>query len=195
MPGQTGWQILYPLLQKLDKITLAGCGNDPQTYVDDFTGLMQALSGHFSEVYKIYRFHEGLGSLYNSYIEQYDQNHEPFDAAGKSKFDLDYAVTRFINTVTDPTWIATATAKATALAALTDGTFGHTPHSVLALLVKGLPSDVEIRDPSLFKIQAGAHAGNSRTYSMTVKHCTRCKMDWHDDSECVQLRPKRRNRR
>ena len=216
MAGCPGSSMLYLTFGKLDRVTLEGCGNDPEAYANKFIGVLRELETlseklHLDEDWKIYKFHSGLGPRYSSYVQHYHENHDAFDPAGNAKFDLDYAITRFTTRMPMPLTVTT-TAEATALAALTNGTFGHTPRSVLALLVEGLPSDLKIRDPNQFGIQAGAHAGNSRTYCITLKHCTYCKMDrhddveclklrpkrgmdWHDDSECVQLRPKRRNRR
>ena len=151
--------------------------------LEEFDTLSEKL--HFDENWKIYRFHSGLGSVYNAYCEQYNQTHDAFDDKGDPKFALDYAITRFINTITNPT-NSTSSVETQALAALVHGTFAHTPQSVIALVAAGGAAET--------KIQAGAHAGNSRTYTQTVKYCSHCKKDWHTDSECTTLHPHLKNR-
>ena len=140
--------MLNSTFKKLDDISLAGCDNDPQTYADKFVEALESFDTlseklQFDENWKIYRFHLGLGSLYNSYCEQYNQTHDAFTDNGNAKFTLDYAITRFINTVTNPT--NSTTAEATALAALVNGTFAHTPQSVLALIAAGGPAETKIQ--------------------------------------------------
>ena len=180
-----GSGMLNSTFKKLDDVNLAVCDNDPQTYADKFMEALESFDTlsdklHFDKNWKIYRFHSGLGSLYNSYCEQYNQTHDAFDEAGDAKFTLDYAITRFINTTTNPT--SSTTAEAQALAALVNGTFAHTPQSVLALIASGGAAET--------KIQPGAHAGNSRTFTHTVKYCDHYKKDYHDRAECNQLNPK-----
>lgn len=128
----------------------------------------------------IYHYHLGLGLAYSSYCEQYDQNHDPFKDDGKHKFTLDYAITRFMNTISNPAYTKTSSAESQALASLVNGTFAHTPQSVTALVAAG---------ETEHKIQPGAHAGNSRTFTTTCKHCSHCRKDYHDDSECIALHP------
>ena len=182
-----GSGILFSIFRKFENVNLAGCENDPQKYADTFVGVLEELRTFssneiFPEAYKIYRFHLGLGPVYSSYCEQYDQIHDAFDDNGKHKYDLNYAITRFISTIADPT----VSAKTQALAAFLNGTFAHTPHSVMALVAAG-KAEVEI--------QPGTHAGNSRTYVQTCKYCTHCKKDWHDNSECTTLHPHLKSRR
>ena len=173
--------------KKFESLTLSGCNDDPQTYANTFKKVardFQVLSPKlaFNEVWLIYHFHAGLGPVYNAYCEEYSQTHDSFDDNGDAKFTLDYAVTRFINYITDPT----VSVETRALAALVNGTFAHTPHSVIALVAAGRAE---------ITIQPGAHAGNSRTYTQTCKYCTHCKKDWHDDSECTTLHPHLKSRR
>ena len=182
-----GSGILPSIFRKLDNVSLAGCDNDPQTYADTFVGVLEELrtlssNEIFPEVYKIYRFHSGLGLVHKAYCEQYDQIHDAFDDNGKHKYDLNYAITRFISTMANPT----VSADTQPLAALVNGTFEHTLQSVMAEVAAG---KAEIR------IQSGAHAGNSRTYVQTCKYCTHCKKDWHDDSECTTVHPQLKRRR
>ena len=182
-----GSGILFSTFRKFENVNLAGCDNDPQKYVNTFVGVLEELRDFsseedFPEVYKIYRFHSGLGPVYSSYREQYDQTHDAFDDNGKHKYDLNYAITRFISAIADPT----VSAKTKALAALMNGTFAHTPQSVMALVAAG-KADINI--------QPGANAGNSRTYVQTCKYCTHCKKDWHDNSECIALHPHLKSRR
>ena len=155
-----GSGILNSTFRKLDTVNLAGCNNDPQTYANNFVEVLEEFNTlssklYFDENWKIYRFHSGLGSVYNAYCEQYNQTHDAFDDDGEHKFDLDYAITRFINTVMNPT-NSTSSAETQALAALVNGTFAHNTQSVIALVATG-GTDI--------KVQPGAHAGNSRTYT------------------------------
>ena len=39
------------------------------------------------------------------------------------------------------------------------------------------------------KVQPGAHAGNFHTFTTTCKHCSHCRKDYHNDSECIALHP------
>lgn len=69
-----GSGILNSTYKRLDNLTLAACDNDPQTYADKFMEILEEFDNlssvlDFDETYKIYRFHSGLGSLYNSYCE------------------------------------------------------------------------------------------------------------------------------
>ena len=126
-----GSGILNSTIRKFESITLSGCNDDPQGYANLFKKVsreFRVLSTDFmfNQNWLIYHFHSGLGAVYSSYCEQYDQNHDPFDDDGKPKFTLDYAITRFINTVTNPT-NATSSVETKALAALVNGTFAPTP--------------------------------------------------------------------
>ena len=182
-----GFAFLTSTFRKLDNVSLAGCDNDPQKYTNAFVGVLDELATLSSEevlpeVYKIYRFHSGLGPVYSAYREQYDQTHDAFDDNGKPKHDLNYAITRFTSSLANPT----VSAETQALAALVNGTFVHTPQSVMALVAA---------EGAEINIQPGANAGNSRTYVQTCKYCTYCKKDWHNDSECTTLHPHLRSRR
>ena len=182
-----GSAILTSTFRKLDNVSLAGCDNDPKTYANKFMEVLEELNAlssklYFDENWKIYRFHSGLGSVHDSYCEQYNQTHDAFDDNGKHKYDLNYAITRFIGTMANPT----ISAETQALAALVNGTFAYTPQSVMALVAA---------DGAEIKIQPGANAGNSRTYVQTCKYCTHCKKDWHDNSECTTLHPHLESRR
>ena len=185
-----GSGILNSAFRKLEDVSLAACDNDPQQYAGTFMRVVTEFETLFPDVdfnenYKIYRFHSGLGSVYNSYWERYTQDHDAFDENDKPKFTLEYAITRFLNTVAHPTHSKTS-AEAQALAALVNGTFAHTPQSVMALVAA---------ERTEINIQPGANAGNSRTYVQTCKYCTHCKKDWHDDSECTNLHPHLKSRR
>ena len=111
---------------------------------------------HFDKNYLIYRFLSGLGSVYNSYYEQYNQNYNALDDDNKPKFTLDYTKTRFINTIIGPTSSANTSTETQVLAALVNSIFAHTPQSVNTLVATGGAEN---------KIQLGAYAGNSRTYT------------------------------
>ncbi len=176
-----GSGMLHSMFKKLNNVSLAGCENEPQTYASKFIEILNEFDNiseqlHFDENWLIWRFHDGLGSLYNSYYEQYQQNHDALKEDGIAKFTLDYAITRFINTVTNPS--NSTTTEAIALAALVNGTFSHNVQSVTALAAGGATEH---------RIQPGAHAGNSRTFTQTCKHCKHCKMNFHDESECREL--------
>ena len=185
-----GSGMLNSAFVKLHQINLADCNNDPQTYADKFVEALESFDTlsskiHFNENWKIHRFHFGLGSLYNAYCEQYNQTHDAFNDEDEAKFTLDYAITRFLNTVTNPTNVSnSSTAETQALAALVNGTFAHTPQSVLALVAAGA---AEVR------IQPGCHAGNSRTWTQTAKHCKHCNRDYHDITTCDELKNNRNN--
>ena len=184
-----GSSIANSTFKKFESLTLASCNDNPQLYANTFKKVareFRVLSPKltFSDVWLVYHFHAGLGPVYNSYCEQYSQNHDPFDDDGEAKFTLDYAVTRFINTITDPSNGTISSAESQALAALVNGTFAHTQQSVNALVA----ASVAARKTE-HKIQQGTHAGNSRTFTTTCKYCTHYKKDYHDDSEYTTLHP------
>ena len=136
-----GLGILNSTIQKLESLTLAACDNKAQTYANRFVSALREvnnLPGRFpfttDENWKIHHFYKGLGSQYNSYREQYSQNHDPCADDGSPKFTLSYAITRFINTVTESTG---PTEDVHALAAIMGGSLGHTQHSVLAFVASG----------------------------------------------------------
>ena len=167
-----GSGMLNSTFKKLETLTLASCDGDPQSYADKFQEILEEIENlsekrQFGDNWKIYRFHTGLGSQYNAYFKQYNQNHDAFNNDGSAKFSLNYAITRFINTVTNPS--DTTSIEAQALVALINDTFGHTSSSVIALVAAGGAHEV--------KIQQGAHAGNSRTYTQTCKHYNHCNKD------------------
>ena len=61
-----------------------------------------------------------------------------------------------------------------------NGTFTHIPHSVTTLVAaRG----------TKYKIQPGAHVGNSRIFTTIYKHCTHCKKDYYNNSEYIALHP------
>ena len=172
--------------KKLQTLTLASCDNDPQLYADKFSvALREFKTQHgkllLDENIKIFWFHSGLGPSYDNYWEQYSQNHDTYDRKGHAKYTLDYAITRFLNTVVNPSGPESKAAQA--LAAIAEGAYGHTPQSVTALVAKG---------SSEHKIQDGANSTNSRTYTMTVKHCTICGKDYHSNAEHSDQPPKRK---
>ena len=142
-----GSGILNSTFKKLDDISLAGYNNDPQTYTDKFVEVSESFNIlseklQFDKNWKIYRFYLDLDSLYNSYCEQYNQTYNAFIDNGNAKFTLDYVITRFINTVMNLTNLITA--EVIALAALVNGTFAHTPQSVLALIAIGDAAETKI---------------------------------------------------
>ena len=49
----------------------------------------------------IFLFHRGLGEQHESYVRLYNWDHEPIKD-GKAAFTLEYAMHRFIQTVTNP---------------------------------------------------------------------------------------------
>lgn len=103
-----GSDILNSTFKKIDNVTLAGCNNDSQSYVNKFIEVLEefdtlAFKLHFDENWKIYRSHSGLSLVYNSCWEQYNQTHNALDNNGEPIFDLDYTITRFINIITNPT--------------------------------------------------------------------------------------------
>lgn len=186
-----GSGILNSTFRKFESITLAGCDNNTQTYTNHFLKVLREFGDlssdlHFNDNWLIYHFHSGLGSAYNAYCEQYYQTHDAFDDNGHPKFTLNYAITRFTNTIMNPINSTYSSVETQALAALVNGTFMHTPLSVKALVASGGVAET--------KIQPGAHAGNSRTYVVTCKYCSHCKKDWHDDSECTTLHPHLKSR-
>lgn len=57
----------------------------------------------FDAKFLIYRFHNGLGTLYDSYVSQYNHTHDALEGDGKAAFTLEYAIRRFLNTCKKPT--------------------------------------------------------------------------------------------
>ena len=187
-----GSGMLNSTFKKFESLTLASCDSDPQTYASKFVGVLREfknfpgkLNCSTDENWKIYHFHKGLGPQYQAYCEQYSQNHDSFDEKGGAKYDLDYAMTRFVNTIINP---INSTSEATALAAIIGGSLGHTAASVFALVTSGAA-------PIEHKIQPGANSTNSRTYTQTCKHCKTCDRDWHSTDEHDQkMREQKRKR-
>ena len=184
-----GSGILNSTILKLESLTLTLCKGKPQSYADRFIGVLREFKNQpgknpctQDENWKIYHFHKGLGSQYNAYCEQYNQNHDAYDNKGKAKFTLDYAMTRFLNTVINPT--DSTMSDAHALAAIVGGSLGHTQGSVIALVATGAPA-IEHR------IQIGATSSNSRTFTQTCKYCTICKKDWHSNAKHNEHKRKR----
>ena len=180
-----GSGLLNSTIKKFESITLAGCDHNAQTYTNLFKKVsreFRILSPDlvFNENWLIYHYYVGLGPTYSSYCEQYNQNHDPFTDDGKPKFKLDYAITRFMNTIANPAKNPVSSTESQAIAALVNGTFSHNTHSVIALIATGATE---------IKVQPRANAGNSRTFTQTCKYCTHCKKDWYCNSECTTLHP------
>ena len=181
MEQPRGSGLLNSTIHKLESLTLSACENKPQSYADRFVGILRECKNQAGknlfvtdENWKVYHFHKGLGSQHSAYREQYDQDHDAFDEDGQAKFTLNYAITRFLDTVGNPT-DSTMSSDATALAAIIGGSLGHTNQSVTALVAAGNVTE--------HKIQKGANSSNSRTFTRTVKNCTICKRDYHSAPE------------
>lgn len=102
-----GSGILNSMFLKLDSITLASCGNHSD-YVNQYKKSVNELRDMSSHLqldvnFLIYRFHSGLGTLYDSYVSHYVQTHDAFDGDGQAAFTLEYAIRRFLNTCKNPT--------------------------------------------------------------------------------------------
>ncbi len=87
-----------------DYYTLASCGGDPNDYIKKFGESLREIQNFQGKVTMddnvlIWRFHANLGPDYASYVERYAQEHDPFDNAGKVKYNLSHAMNRFQNTV------------------------------------------------------------------------------------------------
>ena len=61
----------------------------------------------------------------------------------------------------------------------------YNSRAIIALVASG---------KSEFRIQKGAHPGNSRVITHVVKYCTHCKKDYHDTDTCEVLHPELRKR-
>ena len=188
-----GSRILNSLFQKLFGLTLASCNDNPTTYTDQFKDTLEQIE-NFSEKMKpednllIFQFHRGLMPQYSSYFELYNQTYNTYkdDGTRTTKYTLDYTITRFLNTMSNPT-SSVNHESSQALAALVNSSYRHTPQSVKALVAA---------DQTEHRIQPGSNATNSRTVTQTMKHYSHCKKDWHDVLECIQLHPhlKKRDR-
>ena len=105
-----GSRILNSLFQKLFGLTLASCNDNPTTYTDQFKDTLEQIE-NFSEKMKpednllIFQFHRGLIPQYSSYFELYNQTHNACkdDGTRTTKYTLDYTITRFLNTMSNPT--------------------------------------------------------------------------------------------
>ena len=102
-----GSGILNSMFQKLDSLTLATCTNHSD-YVNQYKKAINKLKDMSSHLqldtnFLIYRFHSGLGTLYDSYVSHYVQTHDAFDREDKAAFTLEYAICRFLNICKNPT--------------------------------------------------------------------------------------------
>ena len=122
----------------------------------------------------IFLFHTGLGREYEQYFTHYSQTHDPMSADNdKPAFSLEYAVTRFIQTVQNPS--ASRDRSSQAFAA-------HQPQRQS----RGGGGAVHVSEHD----QKGAVAGkHSRLISRLVKRCTHCNKDFHTESECREKNP------
>ena len=125
----------------------------------------------FGENWKIHRFHTGLLPVYSSYVDIYNQNHDAFTEDGKPKFTIHYAIDRFLDFATHHRPVSVPEE--------------YTPKTLKARVASGT---------SEFRIQKGAHPGNSRVIIHAVKYCTHCKTDYHDTDSCTALHPEPRKR-
>ena len=180
-----GWVSLNSTFNRFESLTLSGCDNDPRVYVNRFYEwllVFDALSTkfQFDENWKIHRFHKGLLPVYSSYVETYNQNHNAFTNNPEPKFTLNYAIMRFLNSVTYPSEAISSSAHR-----LTSVPEEYDSRAIIALVASG---------KSEVRIQKGAHPGNSRVIVHAVKYCTHCKKDYHDTDSCEVLHPGLRKR-
>lgn len=101
-----GSSILNSMFQKLDSLTLATCTNHSD-YVNQYKKAINELKDmslhlQLDTNFFIYRFHNSLGSLYDSYVSHYIQTHDAFDRDNKAAFTLEYAIRQFLNTCKNP---------------------------------------------------------------------------------------------
>lgn len=97
---------LNDFYRRLDTLTLASC-KDTTDYTGQFKNTHNEITNIHSKLrletnYLIYRFHTGLGKEYQDYFTNYTQTHEAIQG-DKSAYTLEYAMTRFIQTVRNPT--------------------------------------------------------------------------------------------
>ena len=185
----SGSGILNSTFRKLETLTLASCDNVVSTYADQFNTVLAELNNlstglvaRFDENYMIYRFHTGLGPQYNQYCELYNQQHDAWQSNGTtSKYKLGYAITRFLNTMSNPT-----DHQETAMVA-------HAYSACTQQSVHALVSTANASAKLEHRIQDGCNASNSRTYTQTCKVCSNCNRDWHERSECREFQERNSN--
>ena len=176
---------LYLIFRRFESLSLSGCENDPEAYVNRFFECLSVLEGlsaepQFGENWMIHRFHEGLPPVYSTYVQTYNWTHDAFTEDGKPKFTVLYAIERFLDFVTYSLVMNKSSARQP-ISVFEE----YTSKEIIALVASG---------KSEFRIQKGAHSGNSRVIVHAVKYCTHCKMDYHDIDSCKVLHPELRTR-
>ncbi len=102
----TGSGTLNNLYRRLDTLTLASC-KDETDYACQFKSIYNDIldiNPNFQRGpnFLIFLFHTGLGIEYQDYFTTYTQTHEAIKD-DEPAYSLDYAITRFLRTVRNPT--------------------------------------------------------------------------------------------
>lgn len=173
---------LNDLYRQLLKLDLGQCKD-----ASDFAARLKGIHTDITNVspklkletnFLIFLFHTGLGKAYDAYFTHYIQNHKPMNEANtEPAFSLEYATTRFIQTVTNPSSERTESSYAFA---------AQRPRR---------PAPNNSGPVTTIEPQKGAVPGpDSRMIQKRVKYCTHCKKHYHTKTECDQLSGKSRNK-
>lgn len=158
-----GSGILNGLLTKLWSISLA-TSKDTFDYVHKFKRAVQEINGMSVKVtinpnLLVLLFHLGLGSEFEIYREHYAQTHEIVNEQDLGPtHDLNYAVTRFLNTCANRTSTVAE------------------PTPVISM--------ASAKSPTTPLMQTGAQPGTPHVATMLVKHCNHCNKNFHTEAEC-----------
>lgn len=176
---------LNDLYRQLLKLDLGSC-KDASDYAARLKGIhtdITNISPHskLETNFLTFLFHTGLGKTYDAYFTHYIQNHKPMnDANTEAAFSLEYATSRFIQTVTNPSSKRTES----------NYTFAaHRQNQNQRQRPAAGSGSVTTVNP-----QKGAVPGsNSRIIQKLIKYCTHCKKHYHTKDECDQLSDRPRN--
>ena len=169
---------LNDLYRRLNTLTLASC-KDAADYGGQFKNTHNEIMNinpklQLETNYLIFLFHTGLGKEYQDYFTTYTQTHEAM-ADNKAAYTLEYAITRFLQTVRNPT--VTRDENSYAFAAQ------RRPEAYAA------PADLVI-----LPAQPNAVPGpNARTIQKLVNWCTHCKKPYHTTANCDDLTGKKKD--
>lgn len=154
---------------KLNDLTIAKCNTNPTTYVNKFREAVTEVENFSTHLrldnnLLIWWFQSNLGSGYESYVDFYNQQHEPFKEDGSARHDLAYALNHFQNHF----------------------------HSGVAIAAHAMVATTK-SSPIRVQAQNGCKPGHTRDVIRTVKYCNICKQLNHD-AEGHEDRPGRGGR-
>ena len=152
---------------------MASC-KDAADYIGQFKQLCTNIGNinlilQLPTAYQIFLFHTGLGKEHQDYFTHYSQTHDSVKGEKQVAYSLEYATTRFLQTVRNPTSTRDENTYAFAAQRRSEA--------------YAVPADIVILPPQPDVVPGP----NARTIQKLISWCTRCQKAYHTITNCNGL--------